>query len=714
MRSEKFNSDNGHSRPRWAIAIGTVAIAIAIAIAVVSGTVLADVHTDKPDYPPGSTVYISGDGMDSLETVQVEVYRPDGSLGHIADVVADSAGNFSDSYVLPDGADIQAGTYTVKAYGLRSSTVFIITFTDSTGLTVNVIAAPSGASFTLSYTGWSNGSCGGSVKDALATAAIGSAATVPIPASSSGSILLTAPTASNEGWSFSSWTASDGTPPPQPTAGTANVICAAKDGVLYTAHFSTPTPTRTFTPAATNTFTPTRTNTPTNTPTNTATATNTPVPPTATNTATNTPTNTATNTPTPTHTPTETPTHTPTNTATATNTPVPPTATNTATSTPTNTATNTPTPTHTPTETPTHTPTHTPTETPTETNTPTNTATATEAFTLTPTETPTATEAFTLTPTETPTATEASTLTPTETPTATEASTLTPTATVTPTPTDTFTPTPTNTPVPGNPVVTLLGANGSPLQNLWLCQPVATCADPGNGIGEVDFEVVLSQAVTSISPKGEPQTIGSFEFEVRYDTKLVSVTVDAGPLFSERNDVSCTTTPGQGFVQFRCNIKGKPADAPVGPGVLAIVRVRATADVYSMLIPNQDNGIATQLINQGCQLSDLQGHPIGTSLCGDADVTIRYLEGDLNADCIVNVQDQQQIAFRWGSRVGNLLYNSRFDLEPAAPKKGDGDIDAKDLQVVFGRHHSTCVAIAGNPDFPGPHPAQDPVDPKAS
>jgi hypothetical protein len=255
---------------------------------------------------------------------------------------------------------------------------------------------------------------------------------------------------------------------------------------------------------------------------------------------------------------------------------------------------------------------------------------------------------------------------------------------------------------PGNPPI----EKDPRLSNLWLCQPVATCADPSNGIGERDLEVVLGRAITSISPKGEPQTIGSFEFQVRYDAKFVSVTVDAGPLF-DRADASCSRIPGQGFVSFRCNIKGKTGAPAVGPGTLAIVRVRPTADVYSMLIPNQDNGIATQLINQGCQLSDLQGHPIKTAVCGDAELTIRYLEGDVNADCVVNVQDQQLIAFRWGSHVGNLLYNSRYDLEPAAPKKGDGDIDAKDLQVVFGRHtspNSTCTA---------PHPAQDPVDPKA-
>jgi hypothetical protein len=178
--------------------------------------------------------------------------------------------------------------------------------------------------------------------------------------------------------------------------------------------------------------------------------------------------------------------------------------------------------------------------------------------------------------------------------------------------------------------------------------------------------------------------------------------VERGELFQQEG-VFCATIPTQNAVQFRCNVKGKEFEIN-GPGTLAVVHVRPTADVYSILIPNQDNGIVTQLINQDCNLSDLQGHPIKTALCGDADVTIRYLEGDTHADCQIDVHDQQQISFRWGSRVGSLLYNSRFDLEPSTPKKGDGDIDAKDLQMVFGRHVSTCA---------DPHPPQPPVDQKA-
>jgi len=270
------------------------------------------------------------------------------------------------------------------------------------------------------------------------------------------------------------------------------------------------------------------------------------------------------------------------------------------------------------------------------------------------------------------------------------------------------------------------------LHNLWLCNTGAsTCVNKPSGVQVLNIDVNLTNAIKVRDPKcvaaaelagTNPgacplESIGSFEFEVRYDAKLVTVEVFPGDVWGGPTRgpgaVSCAATPREGSVNFRCNTKGKEFKVN-GPGSLAVVRVRPTADVYSILTANQLNGIATQLINQDCQLSDTQGHPIDLELllngtgshdiCPDADVTIRYLEGDVHADCIVDAIDQQQIAFRWGSRLGNLLYNSRMDLEPSQPIKGDGDIDAKDLQFVYGRHGSTCKA---------PHPAQDPVDPKA-
>jgi hypothetical protein len=157
---------------------------------------------------------------------------------------------------------------------------------------------------------------------------------------------------------------------------------------------------------------------------------------------------------------------------------------------------------------------------------------------------------------------------------------------------------------------------------------------------------------------------------------------------------------------IHCLSKGKntpPPDTTTDAGrLLALVHVRPQPDIYKFLYANQDNGVVTPLINQNCQLADQQGHGIALRGCDDAYLTIRYLEGDVHADCIIDVLDQQQIAFRWGSTFGQLLYNVLYDLEPSAPIKGDGDIDTKDLQIVYGRHSSSCA---------NPHPPQPPRDP---
>ena len=136
---------------------------------------------------------------------------------------------------------------------------------------------------------------------------------------------------------------------------------------------------------------------------------------------------------------------------------------------------------------------------------------------------------------------------------------------------------------------------------------------------------------------------------------------------------------------------------------LATIIVRPQPDVYSQAIPNQDNGVVVQLNNQKCALADQQGHPIAHFSCGDADVTIRYLEGDVEPDCTVNTLDTQSIAFRWGASKGTLLYSDRFNLEPFGTQSDD-DIDIKDLQAVYGRVGSTCA---------NPHPDQPAVNPKA-
>ena len=101
------------------------------------------------------------------------------------------------------------------------------------------------------------------------------------------------------------------------------------------------------------------------------------------------------------------------------------------------------------------------------------------------------------------------------------------------------------------------------------------------------------------------------------------------------------------------------------------------------------------ILDENCELANIFGEPLPGSInggltaqCGDASVTVRVLEGDLNLDCKVDVLDQQAIAYRYGSFFGDLNYDPWFDLEPALK---DFDVDVKDLQKVFGRDGSTCA-----------------------
>jgi len=245
------------------------------------------------------------------------------------------------------------------------------------------------------------------------------------------------------------------------------------------------------------------------------------------------------------------------------------------------------------------------------------------------------------------------------------------------------------------------------LASLWLCNTgAAACTNKAGGVEERNLDVDLMSAVTSpnpncsatptatptAAPTATPtpcatQEIGAFEFDLLYNSKVVSVTPEPGDVFGPT--AICGVTPGEGTLHVRCPASGT-LPSGFGPGTLTVLHTRPTADDYTIIIAGQQNGISTNLVLQSCQLIDTRNKPIKSDVCGNASVIVRYLEGDVEADCTVDVVDQQQVAFRWGVRLGHLLYQPRFDFDPSVFP--DGDIDAKDLQFVFGRHGSRCTA----------------------
>ncbi|MEX2158096.1 MAG: hypothetical protein WEB04_01700 [Dehalococcoidia bacterium] len=295
--------------------------------------------------------------------------------------------------------------------------------------------------------------------------------------------------------------------------------------------------------------------------------------------------------------------------------------------------------------------------------------------------------------------------------------------------------TPTNTPPP--PTVTppdfpqmqkLCAAKGAPNAstgsaqcNLFLTRqsiakiPPLTC---GGGTNAATIQERLSIPIPDLpEPKGDDfdgdtivdrQQLGAFEFEVHFDEDKVCVNLVPGAAAATMLCVVEDKDSSQleGVARIGCVTLGKaeyPDTTTKDGRHLADIVVRPQPDEYSVIRPNQDNGNVIQLNNVGCELADLQGHPIPVFSCEDADVTIRFLEGDVAPDCAVNALDTQAIAFRWGVNKGSTIYTDFMNLEPSGTQ-ADDDIDIKDLQFVFGRFGSTCKV---------PWPAQLPINAKA-
>ena len=277
------------------------------------------------------------------------------------------------------------------------------------------------------------------------------------------------------------------------------------------------------------------------------------------------------------------------------------------------------------------------------------------------------------------------------------------------------TPTPTPTPTPESPSV----QKSPQLSNLFLTAqgakvPPTTCLGGTDGVA---LTQAMDTKVGGLDKAGDLRQLGGFSFKVNYDETKVCVVLSPGPLAQRwlagggtciiQDSVTKPTL--QGSATIVCVRLGKaPLSPPASDNLtLAQVIVRPMPDEYSVMRPNNGNGNVVQIINKACKLTGTQGDPIapppGSANCTDADITMRYLEGDVVPDCEVDTLDTQASAFRWGAQKGTLLYNDFFNTEPSKPQQDD-DIDINDLQLVYGRFGSTCA---------NPHPEQAPVNPKA-
>jgi len=322
-------------------------------------------------------------------------------------------------------------------------------------------------------------------------------------------------------------------------------------------------------------------------------------------------------------------------------------------------------------------------------------------------------------------------------------------ATATPTRTNTATrtntPAATNTPpfnpatmdkVPlGGPANVVVTGNGTiPAANLFLCEPDNDPSQP-DGPADGDCDGPNEGSLTWIEEAFSPTTpVGAFEFQIKFDHKIFDINLecttvaDPGPACTLADTATwdiqlseqllsggdgrdwsmdkCFRNITENYINFTCTSTGPIGAGYTGHVDLAKVTVHPDADLKFRLTPGNDNGIVRVILDENCELADPVGHPVVgsiagglTATCGDVVITVRILEGDLNLDCVVDLQDAQRIAQLYGMVFGLFLYDPWFDLEPNIH---DFDIDAKDLQKVFGRIDSTCQ---------NPIPPQPPLAP---
>ncbi len=278
-----------------------------------------------------------------------------------------------------------------------------------------------------------------------------------------------------------------------------------------------------------------------------------------------------------------------------------------------------------------------------------------------------------------------------------------PTATPIPPTATPLPPTPTNTPVPG-----VRMEKDPAYANLWLMK--AGCVVPEEGKGCLVINLRIFGIADTDSPNDSdnlPEGLGAWEDQKRFDHKFISLTPVPDNTWLESNGrvASCWFIVSENNILEGCTTKdtvAPPATGHTGPeGDGLVERIYVIPNLNDLIYrsdfrPTKDNGIVTDIVDDNCEVTDTLGEQIPgtlpgqlTTVCGDAHITIRMLQGDMDLDCDVDVLDDQAMAFRYGSQLGLMLYDRWFDLEP---KFSDDDIDIKDLQFVFGRNWSTCQA----------------------
>jgi hypothetical protein len=125
-----------------------------------------------------------------------------------------------------------------------------------------------------------------------------------------------------------------------------------------------------------------------------------------------------------------------------------------------------------------------------------------------------------------------------------------------------------------------------------------------------------------------------------------------------------------GQVSFVAFTSGESA-GPDGGGTLAVV------NFFS-----KQAGVSDLILDEVRLVSRL-GEPITVEV-GSGMINVSACFGDLNSDKIIDIGDLQIVAGRIGQQLGDLNYESQFDVN------SDGIIDENDVTLITDRLYETC------------------------
>src|SRR5881628_3326887 len=163
-------------------------------------------RSDKPDYSPGETVTLMGERWRPNETITINIHESSGDPDTNLTATADVSGSFTNQQFIVQPSDLGV-RFLATATGQTSNWTAQATFTDGN---VKAMAAPSGTTFTLTKSTFSNTTCSGTPASTTTVTGVNSSSGNTTGGVNAGeSIKLEAAATSDQNTAFTNWSSSD-------------------------------------------------------------------------------------------------------------------------------------------------------------------------------------------------------------------------------------------------------------------------------------------------------------------------------------------------------------------------------------------------------------------------------------------------------------------------------------------------------------------------